>query len=84
VTVLCVVDAEAESARCAGFPVLSDWESVRALLDGGGIDVVVVTDIRAPQQSFDALCAETAAIGISEDRILAPKLLRIAPAPGPR
>ena len=91
VTVICIIDAEADASWCAGLPVLRDWEAARRLFGGEGIDSVVITDIRSPQRSFDAMRMEASAIGLSEERILAPDLLRISPAirhapvrPGPR
>jgi len=80
VTVICIVDAETDEGRCAGLPVLRDWEAARPLLVAGGVDSMIVTDIRSPQRSFDEMRMNAPAMGLSEERILAPDLLRIVPA----
>ena len=45
---------------------------------GGGIDAIIVTDVAAPQRSYDLVVAEAAQLGIHRDRVLAPALLRIS------
>jgi predicted RNA methylase len=45
----------------------------------GAFDAVVVTDLGAPQATFDA-----AAAILGPDRVLAPKLLGVRPRPRPR
>ena len=60
-----VPGSNVESA--AGLPVIARLD------DAHGFDAVLVTDIKAPQAAYDALQGR-----LSEDRILAPELLRIS------
>jgi len=47
-------------------------------LRGRRIDALVVTDTRSPQATFDAAVAAAPKLGLSSDRIFAPKLLNIS------
>ena len=65
-----VLDRETNKDRVHGIPIA---RSPRQL---SGVDAVVITDSRAPQQTFDSMREY-----FSEAQILAPDLLRIARAP---
>jgi DNA-binding MarR family transcriptional regulator len=84
IEIVCVIDGEASARRCAGRPIVGDWPAARALAGEGGIDAVIVTDVRAPQQSYDAIRAQALLAGLAPDRVLAPDLLRIAALPDAR
>lgn len=62
-----MIDPKANAASFAGLKVVADANKLR------GLDAVIVTDLRAPQDVFDALTAEMPA-----ERVLAPPLLGIS------
>jgi DNA-binding MarR family transcriptional regulator len=68
VTVVAIVDAQAQAARCHGVPV------TKGLTDVDAYDGVVITDARQPQKSYEQLHEQ-----LPETRIFAPALLRITP-----
>lgn len=68
ITVVAIVDAQAQAARCHGVPVLKD------LTQAGAYDGVVITDARQPQKSYEELHEQ-----LPGTRIFAPTLLRITP-----
>lgn len=72
VTLHCVVDTEDAGAQCAGLPL------VHTPPPRGKIDAVILTDLRMPQQTFDALRDHFPA-----DRILTPPLLQVVRDPAP-
>ena len=76
VEILCVIDGTADSARCAGKPVVADLEAAKAL-DGNGLDVVIVTDVRSPQATYEAVRAEAQKNGLPPQNVLAPAVLRV-------
>jgi DNA-binding MarR family transcriptional regulator len=71
VEIVAVVDAAASSATFVGVPVVHSFADIE-----GGFDAVIVTDLGAPQATFDAAIAV-----IGPDRVLAPKLLGMRPRP---
>jgi DNA-binding MarR family transcriptional regulator len=71
VEIVAMVDPKASSATFVGVPVVPSFAEVE-----GGFDAVVVTDLGAPQATFDA-----AAAILGPDRVLAPKLLGVRPRP---
>jgi DNA-binding MarR family transcriptional regulator len=77
VDVLCVVDAAAGLPSCGGRPVVADLDAALAL--AGRIDVVVMTDARAPRDSREAALVAAARHGIAPDRVVAPEMLRLSP-----
>ena len=64
-----VLDPRDNRPSIGGIPI------VGAISDADGIDGIIVTDIRAPQDTFDALARSFGA-----HRLLVPPLLRISPA----
>jgi hypothetical protein len=66
-----MVDAKASAPTFVGVPVVASFAAV-----GGPYDAVVVTDLAAPDATFDA-----AAAVVGPDRVLAPKLLGVRPRP---
>jgi hypothetical protein len=83
IEVVCVVGARGSAAsrarkKCAGRPVVPDVAKAQAVADGG-LDALVVTDVRAPQETYEAAVAAARRVGIP--RVLAPNLLRITMAP---
>jgi DNA-binding MarR family transcriptional regulator len=79
VEIVCIIDAQAESASCAGRPVFKELALALARDVHPAIDAIVVTDQRTPQQSFDALRKTAALYGLLPERVLAPDLLRLSP-----
>ncbi len=69
IDIVAVVDPGSNQPRLAGIPVKRD------LSDAGPIDAVILTDIRNPQRTYEALAAE-----LPEARILVPPMLRVNPA----
>lgn len=79
VEVVCVVGPGPSGRHCAGRPVFADLAAAAAWADrAGGIDAVVITDVKAPQETYDAIVAEAEALGLAEDRVLTPPCLRIS------
>ena len=60
------IDATSNQPEIAGIPVIHNFA------EAGAIDAVIVTDIDAPQQTFETLTKS-----IPESRILTPPMLRI-------
>jgi hypothetical protein len=75
--VVCVVDPNAQERRCGGRPVVADMAGALALCDGGGFDILMVTDLRDPHQAFQDALAIAKAYSLSPDRILVPDLLQV-------
>ena len=71
VEIVAMVDAEASSATLVGVPVVASFAAIE-----GTFDAVVVTDLGAPQATFEA-----AAAIVGPDKVLAPKLLGVRPRP---
>ena len=68
-----VIDASVNLRTFAGLAV---FEDLAALQDSGPVDAVVVTDIEAPQATFDTISAL-----LPVERILAPRFLGISQRP---
>jgi DNA-binding MarR family transcriptional regulator len=79
VELVAVIDRRQAGRTFGGLPVVADLAHV----PGGTVDAVVVTDVNAPQENFDAMRTAAVMIGFDADRILAPKLLRVSIAPPP-
>ena len=73
VAILCVIDPDPSSKAesCAGRPILKDPRQA------GAFDAILVTDTRAPQQSFDDMLAVAAGLGFDAGRVVAPDLLHV-------
>jgi DNA-binding MarR family transcriptional regulator len=71
VEIVAMVDAKASSATFVGVPVVRTFDAVE-----DAYDAIVVTDLGAPQATFEA-----AAAILGPDRVLAPKLLGVRPRP---
>ena len=70
IEVLGVLDHESNRSVIGGMPVLRDLSGLE------GVDGVVITDSRAPQESFDRIRQQFA-----DNQVLAPDFLRIARDP---
>ena len=82
VEIVCVIDTEGGATSCAGRPVVRDLGAALALAqDSGGLDALIVTDVRAPQDTFEAIAEAAGEAGIGRDRVLVPALLRITEQP---
>jgi DNA-binding MarR family transcriptional regulator len=68
ISIVAIVDAQAEVTRCHGIPVVKTLTGVDAF------DGVVITDTREPQRAYEQLSEQ-----LPETRIFAPALLRITP-----
>ena len=63
----------------------SDFAAALALAEeAGGLDALVVTDVRAPQDTFEAIAEAAGDAGFGRDRVLVPALLRITEQPAAR
>jgi predicted transcriptional regulator len=82
--IVCVIDPDTTARSCAGRPVAADFPAALALAGEGGIDAILVTDTRAPQQSYEVARTKVAAAGLGAARVLAPDLLRVTPAAAER
>ena len=71
VEIVAMVDADASSTTFVGVPVVASFAAIE-----GTFDAVVVTDLGAPQATFEA-----AAAIVGPDKVLAPKLLGVRPRP---
>jgi DNA-binding MarR family transcriptional regulator len=77
VEIVCIVDGASQARSCAGRPIVADLGAAAAL--AGAIDVVVVTDARAPHDSQAAALAAAALHGIAVERVVAPDMLHLSP-----
>lgn len=75
--ILCIIDGASPARSCGGRPVVADLDAAIAL--AGAIDVVVVTDARAPHDSQRAALAAAARHGIAAERVVAPEMLHLSP-----
>jgi DNA-binding MarR family transcriptional regulator len=71
VEIVAMVDPRRTSATFVGVPVVASFAAIE-----GGFDAVVVTDLGAPQATFEAASAI-----IGPDKVLAPRLLGVRPRP---
>jgi DNA-binding MarR family transcriptional regulator len=71
IDIVAVVDANAQSATFVGVPVVATFAQV-----GPPFDAVVVTDLGAPHEIFEA-----AAAVVGADRVLVPSMLGVRPRP---
>ena len=78
VRLIAVIDRDSAVDRCGGLPVVPNLADALAIAGADGIDAVVLTDLRAPQTTFDRLVTEASAAGLDATRILAPTLLNIS------
>jgi DNA-binding MarR family transcriptional regulator len=76
VHIVCVIDGDAAGSSCADRPVVADLEAARALCKDG-LGAVVITDVRAPQKTYEAICQAAEGNGLAVQDILAPAILRI-------
>ena len=81
IEIICVIDVEMAGKRCAGLPVVPDFDAARRAVAPHPVDGLVLTDTRAPQTSFERLYAIAARLGLPSDSVVAPRLLGISPAP---
>jgi DNA-binding MarR family transcriptional regulator len=79
VKVVCVIDPEQPGRRCGGLAIVPDLDAALVRAGGQGLDVVIVTDTRAPQAVFDTLLAAIELSGQPAGGVVAPSLLRISP-----
>lgn len=77
IEVACVVDPAATQTVCAGRPIFRALGE--ALAAAGAVDVIVITETRAPREAFDAARADAAQAGLGADRVLAPPMLHLSP-----
>jgi DNA-binding MarR family transcriptional regulator len=78
VEILCVIDGAAAQKSCGGRAVVADLAAALAL---GAIDVIVVTDARAPHEAQAQARAAAARYGIDAERVVAPEMLHLSPPP---
>ncbi len=79
--ILAIIDGAAQQRSCGGRPVVGDFDAAAL---AGPIDVIVVTDLRAPRESQEEALAAAARHGIAAERVVAPDLLHLtAPRAAP-
>jgi len=78
VEVLCLIDSGSPGRRCGGLPTVPDL--ARALMHGGDLDGIILTDTRAPHASFEKLLSMAQLSGLPQRSVVAPSLFRITPA----
>ncbi len=76
VHIVCVIDGDAAGSRCADRPVVADLKAAQALCEDE-LGAVVITDVRAPQETYEAICRAAAGNGLAVRDVLAPAILRI-------
>ena len=82
VEIVCVIDAEDGAASCAGRPVVGNLAAALDLTqDTGGLDALVITDLKTPQDTFEAIAEAAGKAGFGGGRVLAPALLRVTEQP---
>ncbi len=74
--IVCVIDGQGAGSRCADRPVVADLKAAQALA-AGELDAVVITDVRAPQKTYEVICLAAADNGLAVRDVLAPAILRI-------
>jgi DNA-binding MarR family transcriptional regulator len=79
VEIIAVVDRASERRSCGGRPLITAIDAALEL--AGVIDVVIVTDARAPRESFEAAVAAAKGWSIPAERVLAPEMLHLSPLP---
>jgi DNA-binding MarR family transcriptional regulator len=85
VEIACVIDAKRGATSCAGRPVVGDLATALELTQAtGGLDALVITDLKTPQDTFEAISEAAGKAGIGGDRVLVPALLRITEQPAVR
>ncbi len=89
VEVVCVLGPGPSDRQCADRPVFADLaRAMDWVRPAGGIDAIIITDVQAPQATYESIMAEAENLGLSPGRILAPSFLRItrnrAPSMGTR
>lgn len=67
VQLVAIIDAGAAGQRVAGLTVVAE------LQQAGVVDVVMITDLRSPQETFDSFAGS-----LSAERIVAPPLLNVS------
>ncbi len=80
--IVCVIEEASTSPRCADRPIVADLKAAQALARGR-LDAVVITDVRAPQVSYEAICEAAGRNGLAARNVLAPAVLRITGQAGP-
>jgi hypothetical protein len=78
IEIMCVVDPDAKEKRCAGYPVFPDMAQANAFCGTPGFDAVMVTDLRDPHRTCQAMHAAAAGCSLPAARILVPELLQLA------
>lgn len=79
VKILCIIDRKHSRDECAGRPVIGSLEEAMELAGPhGGIDAFVVTDVLAPQSTFEWIARLVKKRNLPLARIHAPPLLRIS------
>jgi len=81
IEIVCVIDPAASGRRCGGLPVVADIAAARVEAGRSGLDGLILTDTRAPQARFEELLRAVLQAGLPPDRVAAPNLLGISPAP---
>ena len=85
VRIVCVIDAEGGATSCAGRPVVGNLAAALDLTEkSGGLDALVITNVKTPQDTFEAIVETAGKAGIGRDRVLAPALLRVTEQPAVR
>lgn len=81
IELIAVIDGGSGAARCAGLQVVASLQDAFALAPGGGLDALIVTDLRGPQATFDRLLWSAGEMGIAPERVYCPPLLSVRRSP---
>jgi hypothetical protein len=77
IEIVCVIDPDAREDRCGGRPVFADIVQAQALCGERGFDALMVTDLRDPHRTYQAVLAIAAARNLPRAQILVPDLLQV-------
>ena len=81
VEIVCVIDVVSGKQHCAGRPIVRDFQTAQGLAEGQ-LNGVIVTDVRTPQATYEAICGAALDAELPAGRVLAPKILRITTTSG--
>ena len=76
-----VVDSDWPAPSCAGLAVVASLDQASGRAPGGALDALILTDLEAPQATFERLLAQAVAAGLAPERVFAPALLNISRTP---
>jgi DNA-binding MarR family transcriptional regulator len=79
VSVLAVIDADAERSSCAGIPVVRSLREAMKASNGVRPDTIVVTHLSEPKRAYNAIKKEALMLGLPDNLIHVPRILNFRP-----